>query len=317
MNVISFPYKSVDNESLIEEYREYILGKSDGTVDAYIRILYQFLQFVSERPGGLTEHLPDLFTKTAVETFLDELEQRKNSVSHRTRVKSVLKGFASWLMEEKDLLAKNPVKRVELPAQAKRAPRELTEDQRYVLKTLVERKGDQRSAAIFALGYWAGCRISDVSWLTMENTHVGPKVGSLKVGYKGGKYREIDILNYVRRPLFEYIHGEREASKFADSPYLFMSKRGGKLTEAGIHHWLRTLKSTASLKEAPLIEDITFHDLRHDFAHRARASGWLLEEIAEYLGHIKKNGAPAIETTVLYTQPTRAQIKEKLSRIRG
>ena len=41
--------------------------------------------------------------------------------------------------------------------------------------------------------------------------------------------------------------------------------------------------------------DVTFHDLRHDFAHRARAAGWTVEEIAYYLGHTTKKGTPAIQ----------------------
>src|SRR5437879_791422 len=46
------------------------------------------------------------------------------------------------------------------------------------------------------------------------------------------------------------------------------------------------------------IADLSFHDLRHDFAHRARDAGWSLEEVAYYLGHVTKKGTPAIQTTV-------------------
>jgi hypothetical protein len=35
-----------------------------------------------------------------------------------------------------------------------------------------------------------------------------------------------------------------------------------------IHHWFRSLKARANKEEWSLIHDITFHDLRHDFAHR-------------------------------------------------
>jgi hypothetical protein len=51
-------------------------------------------------------------------------------------------------------------------------PRELSKDQRIVLKNLIERAtdhGDLRGAAIFALGYFAGCRVSDVSHLLVRN----------------------------------------------------------------------------------------------------------------------------------------------------
>jgi integrase len=66
-----------------------------------------------------------------------------------------------------------------------------------------------------------------------------------------------------------------------------------------------------------LIAEVTFHDLRHDFAHRARAAGWSLEEIAVYVGHQTKDGVPAITTTVRYTLPSRKALKERIQTVEG
>ncbi|NJM93666.1 MAG: site-specific integrase [Cytophagales bacterium] len=66
-----------------------------------------------------------------------------------------------------------------------------------------------------------------------------------------------------------------------------------------------------------MIHDITFHDLRHDFAHRARESGWTLEELAFYLGHVTRQGSPAIQTTVRYTQVSRQAIQARLEQMEG
>ena len=66
-----------------------------------------------------------------------------------------------------------------------------------------------------------------------------------------------------------------------------------------------------------MIHDVTFHDLRHDFAHRARAAGWNIEEVAYYLGHVTKKGTPAIQTTARYTQVSRERLKDKLRLISG
>jgi integrase len=164
------------------------------------------------------------------------------------------------------------------------------------------------------LGYWAGCRISDVAWLRIEHLHIGPKVGWVHVGYKGGKMRDIDLLNPVRRPLYTYF---QQADRDQDSPYVFSSQRVGRFTEAGIHHWFRSLKARANKEEWNLIHDVTFHDLRHDFAHRARAAGWTIEEVAYYLGHVTKKGTPAIQTTARYTQVSRERLKDKLRLISG
>ena len=253
-------------------------------------------------------------TKTALETYLAHLQAQGHSISHCARVKSAVGGFARWLIEEKQLLRRNPARGVELPPQPLLAPRELSPDQRYVLRSLIERQEDARGEAIFALGYWAGCRVSDVAWLRLEHLHIGPKIGWAHVGYKGGKTRDIDLLNAVRRPLYAYL---QQGNRDPDSPYVFSSQRAARFTEAGIHHWFRSLKAQANQEEWEWIHEVTFHDLRHDFAHRARAAAWSLEEVAYYLGHVTKKGTPAIQTTARYTQVSRERVKDKLRLISG
>ncbi len=271
------------------------------------------MEWVAQRPGNGGRFHPRQLTKTAVGMYLASLEQGGFSLNHRARVKSTMSSFARWLIEEKGLLQRNRTRGVDLPSQQVLAPRQLSEDQRYILRSLVEQEGDRRGAALFALGHWAGCRVSDASRLEMAHTHVGPKVGWLHVGYKGGKWRDIDLMNEVRKPLYEYL----KTSGDADRTYVFPSQRSERLTEEGIHHWLRTLKAGATKDQWELIHDLTFHDLRHDFAHRAREAGWSLEEVAYYLGHVTKKGAPAIQTTARYTQVSREQVREKLKFIRG
>lgn len=245
--------------------------------------------------------------------YLAALEGEGFSIAHRARVKSALSTFAQWLMEEKGVLAKNPTRGIELPTMQVLAPRQLSEEQRFILRSLVEQQGDRRGAALFALGYWAGCRVSDVSWLQMVHTHIGPKVGWIHVGHKGGKWRDIDLVNEARKPLYDYLQASGDPSR----DYVFLSQRSARLTEEGIHHWFRTLKARATKDQWEHIAELTFHDLRHDFAHRAREAGWSLEEVAYYLGHVTKKGTPAIQTTVRYTQVSREQVKEKLKHLRG
>ena len=77
------------------------------------------------------------------------------------------------------------------------------------------------------------------------------------------------------------------------------------------------MKERSRSDEYVIIKDITFHDLRHDFAHRARSAGWGLEEIAVYLGHQTRDGLPAITTTARYTLPSRKQLKKRLRVLPG
>lgn len=299
----------------IESYVQEALGKHDpSTVEVYQRILRFFIIWVVELPGHEKRFTPTQLTPTTIELYLTTLRDQGYSVSHRSRVKSVLSSFCQWLLEEKEAIRRNPTRGVKVSVQQILAPRVLEPDQRFVLRSLVDQDEDLRGKAIFALGYWAGCRVSDVAHLLMQHTHIGPKIGWLYVGHKGEKFREIDLLNEVRRPLHEYLlHGGRDR----ESPYVFTSQRAPQLTEAGIHHWFRTLKRGATKEQWELICNVTFHDLRHDFAHRAREAGWSLEELAYYLGHVTVKGTPAIATTVRYTQVSRAQVKEKLKLLKG
>lgn len=301
------------DELLLQEYEHFLSNKAEGTIDAYVRTIRYVIEWIAQRPGNGGYFHPRQLTRTAVEIYLAFLEREGFSLNHRARVKSTISSFARWLIEEKGLLQRNPTRGIDLPSQQMLAPRELSEDQRYILRSLVEQEEDRRGAAIFALGYWAGCRVSDVSWLQMTHTHVGPKIGWLHIGYKGRTWRDIDLMNEARKPLYEYL----KASGDIDRAYVFTSQRSERLTEEGIHHWFRTLKAGATKDQWELIHDLTFHDLRHDFAHRAREAGWSLEEVAYYLGHVTKKGTPAIQTTVRYTQVSREQVKEKLKHIRG
>lgn len=175
-------------------------------------------------------------------------------MSHRSRAKSIINGFCQWLIEDKEALKRNPTRGLVVAAQQTLAPRVLSPDQRFVLRVLVDQQEDVRGKALFALGYFAGCRVSDVAHLLMEHTHIGPKVGWVRVGHKNEKFREIDLLNEARKSLHEYLlHGGRDAA----SPYVFTSQRSMQLTEAGIHHWFRTLKRNATKEQWDLIADIT------------------------------------------------------------
>ncbi len=314
--------------ALVDAYAQVLASKAPGTTDAYLRALRQFITWLAQRPAGVGYLRPEQLTKTAVETYLAHLRATGYSVSTQARAKAAISGFAQWLIEEQELLQRNPTRGVALPAQPLLAPRQLSPDQRYVLRELVERDGAARSAALFALGYWAGCRVSDVSWLRREDVHSGPKVGWVHVGYKGGKARDLDLVNQARRPLQQYLveqaegrahngHGNDDANGSEERYFLFTSQRSARLTERGIHHWLQRLRERATKVEWDLVGDVTYHDLRHDFAHRAREAGWTLEEVAYYLGHVTNKGTPAIQTTVRYTQVSREQVREKLRLLQG
>lgn len=299
---------------LLKEYEQYLLRfKSEQTVDAYLRILRQFIEWIDECPTDNEMFLVEHLSRGEIEVFLAELQQKGYSSAHQHKVRAAISRFANWLIQEKQLLSQNPAHDVYVPPQESVTPRELTDAQRAALIHVVERQQNLRGKAIFALGYWAGCRVCDVSWLQVEDCHVNEKSGWITVGKKSGKKRDIDLINKAHQPLYAYLNSEERKKKTSD--FVFLSQKSSHLTENGIHRWFASLKKKATKAEWKLIHDITFHELRQDFAHRARKAGWSLDEIAYYLGHVTKEGKPSIQAAAKYTQLNRAQLKEKLKQI--
>ena len=291
------------SRTLVSEYEQFLSGsgKAEGTKDAYLRTVRHLIGWVVQLPGNNEYFLPQQLTQTAVEMYLTHLVQEGLSINHRARVRSTISNFAQFLIEEKGLLQRNPTRGIDLPPLPLHAPRQLSEEQRSILCSLVKQADDRRGSALFALGYWAGCRVSDVAWLQMAHTHVGPQVGRLHVGYKGSKGRNIDLLSNASKPLYEYL----QATGDTDRTYVFMSQRNVRLTEEGIHYWFRTLKTQATEDQWAVIQHLTFHDLRQDFAYRVRGAGWSLEKVTNYLGYATQTGMPALQTIVLSPQVSR------------
>src|SRR5437773_2080584 len=283
--------------------------KRETTRSTYALVLRQFLTWLANLPGHKPPFNPPAdLTQTAVQTYLFG-ELADLSVSHGERVKSILSSFAEWLIDE-EFLTRNPTRGIEFPAQQLLAPRELSTDQRYILKELIESE-DLRGKAMFALGYYAGCRASDVCWFRLDQVHhLTKKSGHITVGYKRGQLRTIDLMNEARKALRAYLEEERKQIQ-TDCPFVFLSQREHapmrrqgdhprRLTEGGLHAWWRTVKERATRQQWEQSTDITFHDLRHDFGHRLRASGFTLEEVAVSLGHVTKKGTPAVATTACF-----------------
>ncbi len=299
--------------ALLDEYKQFLSGKAQGTTDAYLRTVRQVMGWVAQLPGNAGRFQPQQLTQRTVERYLTHLEQEGLSLRHRARVKSTISNFAQFLIEEKGLLQRNPTRGINLPPMPLLTSQPLSDEQRSILRSLAKQQGDRRGAALFALGYWAGCRVSEVSWLQMVHTHVGPTEGWLHLGHDGVKWRNIDLINEARQPLYDYLQATGHPTRI----YVFISQRNARLTEEGIYSWFRTFKAQGTQDQREVIAALTFNDLRYDFAHRARQAGWALEEVASYLGLATKTGGPAIQNTVPYTQISREQVKHKLNNIQG
>jgi hypothetical protein len=65
--------QGVDYE-LLAEYEHFLVGKAEGTIDAYLRTVRHIMAWVARRPGNNGYFQPQQLTKTAVEMYLAYLE---------------------------------------------------------------------------------------------------------------------------------------------------------------------------------------------------------------------------------------------------
>ena len=317
-----------DDPLILQDFAQSLSTKDPKTTNAYLSALRGFKRWLSTKPGG-DPFTPEAVTATAVNGYLNYLKAEGRAPRTRSQTLTALRRFCLWAID-RGYMTHNPASQVTRPTVVNTAPRELTPEQRYVLKNRVEAEQSRRQTAIFALGYWAGLRISEVAQLRLEHCYINKRSGHLVIAdSKGGKTRTIDLHSEVRRALYDYIYKEdpmRRDARDPGSAYVFTSQRAAwlrqidrpdHLTVRGIEYIWDAMKQEARQDEYEIIHDITFHDLRHDFAHRARAAGWGLEEIAVYLGHQTRDGLPAIATTARYTLPSRQQLKKKLRCMTG
>jgi site-specific recombinase XerC len=122
--ILLFP-QAATNLWIENYYHAELSGKNEATIDAYLRVLRQLSAWVARLPGSEGNFHPKFLTKTAFGDYLEELKDQEYSTSHLERVKTVVNGFANWLIAEGELRT-NPTRGITIAPQALLAPRELS-----------------------------------------------------------------------------------------------------------------------------------------------------------------------------------------------
>ncbi|WP_152970841.1 tyrosine-type recombinase/integrase, partial [Bacillus sp. FJAT-28004] len=94
-----------------------------------------------------------------------------------------------------------------------------------------------------------------------------------------GKSRHLPLCTELKKSLIEWLEQRGEQ----DHSYVFLSIRGGKLAEMGIHYLCETIGKKLN------IDALTPHVLRHSFAHELLLQGMNLKPLATLLGHKNTN----------------------------
>ena len=267
---------------------------SPRTIEAYGRDARQFIAFLQDRfgqPPGVADFVD--CAPADLRAFL--AHRRGEGVDGRSlqRALSALKSLARHIARETGRTAA-ALGAIRAPKAPRRLPRPLSAPDAKAMTTTELRDGEAREpwalardAAVLALCYGAGLRISEALSIRRADAPVGETDAITIVG-KGGKSRSAPIIAPVRRAIEEYLKLCPYALKAAGP--LFVGVRGGPLSPRIVQLAMARMRGALGLPESA-----TPHALRHSFATHLLARGGDLRTIQDLLGHA------SLSTTQVYT----------------
>jgi integrase/recombinase XerD len=144
---------------------------------------------------------------------------------------------------------------------------------------------------LFGLLSVTGLRISEVFNLRPQDVDLRQGMLTI-VGTKFGKSRLVPIHSSTQAVLARYVR-QRDRAFRRELAYFFVSRRGNRLTGAGVHRIFYNLSRQIGLRSPNASHGPRLHDLRHTFAVRTLVrwyrSGQNIEQhlplLSTYLGH--------------------------------
>ena len=268
---------------------------SPKTVEAYRRDVAQLLAFLAGHLGGEAA-LAALaaIAPRDVRAFL--AARRTNGIGSRSLMRSLAgtRSFARFL-ERSGKGRVGALAAVRAPKIPKTLPKPLAAGAAKRLTDVDLRAGEEREpwviardAAVLALLYGAGLRISEALGLKRGSMPAPGKGDAVTVLGKGSKQRMVPVLPLVASLVADYV--ALCPYDLPDDGPLFRGARGGPLSPRIIQLAMAQLRGALGLPETA-----TPHALRHSFATHLLARGGDLRAIQELLGHA------SLSTTQIYT----------------
>jgi integrase/recombinase XerC len=269
---------------------------SDKTLDAYQRDARQFLAFLADHFGDAPT-LKNLAKLAPQDVRAFMAARRARGIGSRSLMRGLagVRSFARFLERngKGKVAALNAIR---APKVAKSLPKPLPIAAAKQMSDLELRDGEERpqwvlarDAAVLALLYGSGLRISEA--LSLKRKDVPPPGAGdvITVTGKGNKQRMVPVLPQVLQAVADYV-ALCPLPLSAEGP-LFVGARGGPLSPRIVQLTMARLRGALGLPSTA-----TPHALRHSFASHLLARGGDLRAIQELLGHA------SLSTTQIYIQ---------------
>lgn len=268
-------------------------GMSQNSVKAYSSDLAQFLEWFREYgPGSLRK--VDLKT---LSNYLAHLHKRQLAATSIARHLVSIKMFFRYLVLE-GVLLESAVELLNAPKLWQHLPKVLSPDRvdNLLAGPGIDDRFPLRDRALLCLLYATGCRASEAATLRLKDVHLSE--GFCRCVGKGNKERMVSLNPVARAALEAYLLHERPTLAGGESEWLFVSKRGKRLSRIMV--WNLVKKYAARIGASA---EVSPHTLRHSFATHMLAGGAEIRALQEMLGHA------SIQTTQIYTHVEHSRLK--------
>ncbi len=269
-----------------KNYQKLERGLAENSILAYERDLKKLQVWAEEKS------IPPL--KTTYDNllnFIHEVCTEDMAARSQSRLISAIKTFYKFLVYE-DLLQENPSKLLETPKLGRKLPDVLNEGE--IEKTIaaidLSAEGGERNRAIIETLYGCGLRVSELTHLRISDLFFDQEL--IRVIGKGNKERIVPINQMAIKRINIYKNEVRNfiTIKKGNEDYLFLNRRGSKLSREFIFMLVKDLAEKAQLRKK-----ISPHSFRHSFASHLVNNGADIRIVQELLGHA------SILTTEIYT----------------
>lgn len=285
-----------DTRRLIADFLNYIQVEkrlSANTVAAYRHDLQCYGTYLDLQGRSVAQA-----TRLDVQGHLAALYRAKLDGRTIARHLVTLRGFYRQMLVD-GVMTEDPTLNLQSPRSWKNLPDCLSLEQVEDLLKVAEgsRPESVRDHAMLEVLYSTGLRVTEL--VTLRTADLCEEMGYLRVTGKGNKQRLVPIGRSALAAVAAYQKGARPAllGRRA-SPFLFVTRRGTRMTRQGF--WKRLGKAALV---AGLRKPVSPHQLRHTFATHLLAGGADLRSVQQMLGHAD------ISTTQIYTHVASEQLK--------
>ncbi len=266
-------------------------GLSKNTIDAYIRDINMFLDFVKKQITNIAQE--DILS------YLTDLKRKDYAESSIYRKLVSIKVFFSFL--KKEAFIKSDIsKYFDVPKVWQLLPSVMTYNE--VVKLLEAPKQDDfmgaRDKAILELLYATGIRVSEACNLRICDI----SDDFIKVNGKGKKERIVPIGKQAILSIDHFLNNFRKEVK-DDNDFIFVSRSNKKIDRVTIYNRIKFYAKKLNIRK-----NISPHTLRHSFATHLLENGADLRLIQDMLGH------EDISTTDKYTHVSQSHLKTAFDR---